>query len=191
VENRHYLKQPMITVEELQALYKTFNTQYFDDALPPCRIQWSRQLTRAAGNINVRARLIKLSVPIFEEAFEKDTLFAPEYLVCGVSCNNSCSAVREILKHEMIHLWLFEQKLPSGHTALFRAKAKSMGQSGIRHNIALPPRKSGWEYSCSHCQITFVRRRRYGRAVACGKCCDKWGNGRFDARFKLKGRRLS
>ncbi len=181
----------MITVEALQQLYTSLNLEYFEGELPACRIQWSRQLTRAAGNIHVRARLIKLSVPILEEAFKGDGLFPSEYLVCGVTCDSSDSAVREILKHEMIHLWLFEQNLPSGHTALFRAKARALGQPGIRHDIALPPRKSGWEYSCSHCQVTFVRRRRYGRAVACGKCCDKWGNGGFDARFKLKGRRLT
>src|SRR5690606_30053530 len=120
-------------------------SQYFQGELPPCRIQWSRQLTRAAGNIDVRSRLIKLSVPILEEAFKQDSLFTPEYLVCGVKCANTDSAVREILKHEMIHLWLHEQKLPSGHTALFRAKARVLGQPGIRHEIALPPCKSGWE----------------------------------------------
>lgn len=180
-----------MTVEALQELYASLNTQYFEGALPQCRIQWSRQLTRAAGNIDVRARLIKLSAPILEEAFIRDGLFGPEYLVCGVRCGDSQSAIREILKHEMIHLWLHEQKLPSGHTLQFRDKARDMGQPETRHDIALPPRKSGWEYTCPHCRVTFIRRRRYGRAVACGKCCDQWSNGRFDARFKLKGRRLA
>lgn len=179
-----------MTVEALQELYSSLNAQYFEDVLPPCRIQWSRQLTRAAGNIDVRARLIKLSVPILEEAFVTEGLFGPEYLVCGVPCGDNQSAIREILKHEMIHLWLYEQKLPSGHTAQFRAKARAIGQPEIRHDIALPARKSGWEYTCPNCHTIFVRRRRYGRAVACGKCCDRWGKGRFDVRFKLKGRRI-
>lgn len=180
-----------MTVEELQQLYVSLNLQYFEGILPPCRIQWSRQLTRAAGNIDVKARVIKLSVPILEEAYARESLFSPEYQVCGVRCDNSGSAIREILKHEMIHLWLFEQQLPCGHTPQFRAKARAMGQPATRHDIALPPRKSGWEYTCTHCQTKFVRRRRYGRAVSCGKCCDRWSNGRFDARFKLKGRRIA
>ncbi len=179
-----------MTVAELQNLYQVLNTEYFDGELPPCKIIWSRQLTRAAGNIEVRTRIIKLSAPILVEAFSTGTLFAPEYSVCGVRCDNSLDAIREILKHEMIHLWLYERGLPHGHSVEFRAKARVIGQPKTRHDIALPARKSGWEYSCGYCHTTFIRRKRYGRAVACGKCCDKWGNGKFDGRFKLKGKRL-
>lgn len=180
-----------MTTKDLQGLYQTFNGEHFAGALPPCRIIWSRQLTAAAGNIDVRARVIKLSTPILVEAFSASNLFPSEYSVCGVRCSNPEDAICEILKHEMIHLWLYEQQLPHGHTAAFRAKARSMNQHSIRHDIALPKPKTGWEYRCHHCQSTFIRRRRYGRAVACGKCCEKWGNGKFDSRFKLRGRRLS
>ena len=178
-------------LDELQKLYCVLNAEYFEGVLPPCRLVWSRQLTRAAGNIAVRTRVIKLSVPILRGAFSTATLFAPEYSVCGVRCDNSQDAIREILKHEMIHLWLFEKGLPHGHSNEFRVKAREMGQPKTRHDIALPTPKTGWEYFCAHCLTTFTRRRRYGRAVACGKCCQKWGNGKFDGRFKLKGRRIS
>ena len=180
-----------MTTSELQTLYQSLNAEYFDGELPPCKIIWSRQLTRAAGNIEVRARVIKMSTPILVGAFQTASLFAPEYSVCGVRCDNSLDAIREILKHEMIHLWLYEKRLPHGHSAQFRAKAREIGQAKTRHDIALPSRTSGWEYSCGHCLTVFQRRRRYGRAVACGKCCEKWGNGKFDGRFKLKGRRIA
>lgn len=181
---------PVAKIDELQLLYQSLNAEFFAGALPPCRIVWSRQLTRAAGNIEVRSRVIKLSVPILVDAFARNGLFAPEYSVCGVSCDNSDDAIREILKHEMIHLWLFERGVPHGHTPEFRAKANEIGQPRTRHDIALPARKSGWEYSCVHCHAKFVRRRRYGRAVACGKCCDLWSKGKFDPRFRLKGKRI-
>ena len=175
----------------LQTLYGELNALYFDDVLPSCDIVWSRKLTRAAGNINVRERIIKLSQPILHDAFRNDSLFPIEYSVCGVLCASSEAATREILKHEMIHLWLYVQKLPSGHTAQFRQKAKQIGQPRTRHNIALPSPKTGWIYGCAHCGHEFSRRRRYSRAVACASCCKKWNKGQFDARFKLRGRRVA
>ena len=176
---------------QLQTLYSELNAQHFDDILPPCDIRWCRQLTRAAGNINVRQKIIKLSLPILAEAFANDTLFPVEYSVCGVMCSSTESATREILKHEMIHLWLFFQGLPSGHTAQFRTKAKQIGQPKTRHGIALPAPKNGWIYTCAHCSHEFPRRRRYGRAVACASCCKTFARGSFDARFRLRGRRVS
>jgi hypothetical protein len=181
----------MIPVAELQNLYHQFNAEHFDGVLPPCTLSWSRALTRTAGNIDVRRRAIKLSVPLLIEAFRRDSLFAPQYTVCGVQCDNCESAVREILKHEMIHLWLYEKGLPHGHTPEFRHKARELGQPKTRHQIALPAPSSGWEYLCAHCGDAFTRRRRYGRPVACARCCKRFNKGRYDARFKLKGRRIA
>lgn len=181
---------PLFSEAALQELYGELNALYFEGLLPPCRIVWSRRLTRAAGNIDVRRRVMKLSVPLLVEAFESDSLFARQFLICGVACESSPSALREILKHEMIHLWLHEQNLPSGHTKEFRAKARAIGQPKTRHAIDLPRPRRGWLYSCAHCGHEFTRRRRYGRAVACGPCCKKHNKGRFDERFKLRGQRL-
>ncbi len=180
-----------MTFPDLQTLYHELNALYFDGILPPCEILWSRKLTRAAGNINVRHRIIKLSQPILQEAFRPASLFPQEYSVCGVLCSSSDQATREILKHEMIHLWLHVQKLPSGHTAQFRQKAREIGQPRTRHEIALPTPKNGWIYGCGHCGHEFSRRRRYSRAVACARCCKSFNKGEFDTRFKLRGRRVT
>lgn len=176
--------------DALQSLYDELNSHYFEAILPPCEIRWSRKLTRAAGNINVRERVIKLSQPILLEAWQNRSLFAAEYLVCGVSCVDTNHATREILKHEMIHLWLFVRGLPSGHTREFRRKAREIGQPKTRHNIALPAPKNGWIYRCDACLHEFPRRRKYGRAVACAGCCKTFARGQFDARFRLRGRRI-
>jgi DNA-directed RNA polymerase subunit RPC12/RpoP len=144
-----------------------------------------------AGNIDVRRAIIKLSVPLLVDAFRRDSLFPCEYSVCGVQCDSAEIATREILKHEMIHLWLHVQGLPSGHTAEFRAKAKAIGQPRTRHGIALPAPRSGWIYSCAQCGSEFTRRRRYGRSVACSTCCKKFNGGKYDERYKLRGRKLN
>lgn len=174
----------------LQKLFDELNTLYFEGILPPCRMEWSRRLTRAAGTIEVRRRVIKLSVPLLVESFAGDSLFGPTHVICGVPCDDAAMALREILKHEMIHLWLHVKGLNCGHTAEFRAKARSIGQPKTRHSITLPPPKRGWLYTCSQCGHEFTRRRRYGRAVACGPCCKKHNGGSFDERFKLRGKRI-
>lgn len=174
----------------LLQLYDQFNYQYFDASLPRCAIIWSRQLTRTAGNIDVQALKIKLSYPLLVEAFTPKGLFPPEFDICGVRCDSSEKAVEEILKHEMIHLWLHVQNLPSGHTAQFRAKARQIGQPKTRHQIETPKPRSGWEYSCATCKSTFTRRKRFGHPVACATCCKKFNKGKFDARFKLRGKHI-
>lgn len=163
------------------------NARHFDSSLPPCRIQWNRRLTRSAGNIDVRRRLVKLSTPLLIEAFAD----GQAHTVVGVRCQSSAQATEEILKHEMIHLWLFERGLPCGHTPEFRAKARQIGQPRTRHDIARPLPSSGWIYSCARCGAQIVRRKRFGRARACAACCRAWSGGKFDARFTLRGRRIT
>ena len=166
-------------------LYGALNREFFGGELPPCQIRWSQRLTRSAGNIRVESRVIALSVPLLIDAYKDGASF----LVCGVPCDDREAALREILKHEMIHLWLHEKGLPCGHTREFRAKARQIGQPKTRHGIGLAPRKVGWIYACPHCGAQITRQRRINRAAACAECCKKFNGGKFDAKFALTGRR--
>lgn len=172
---------------DLTALYSELNAEFFEGVLPPCQMRWSRRLRRAAGQIRVETREIQLSLPLLVDMWQVDSCFE----VCGVLCDTPAWALREILKHEMIHLWLHVQKLPCGHTPAFRAKARQLGQPKIRHSIARPAPQNGWIYACAACGASFPRRRRYSRPVACASCCKTHSGGQFDARFRLKGRKIA
>lgn len=174
------------SADELLALYQQLNRDFFEDSLPPCSIQWSRRLTRAAGNIRVEARAITLSAPLLVDVWGDGAAFE----VCGVRCTSPHQAVTEILKHEMIHLYLHERKKPCGHTREFRIKAREVGQPRTRHGIARPLPKSGWIYTCSICGSQLHRRKRFGRRVACALCCKRLNGGKYDERFRLSGRRV-
>ena len=171
---------------DASALYRQLNCQCFDDILPPCEIRWSRRLTRAAGNIRVQSRVITLSIPLLVDAFAGEAT----HEVCGIQNCDGETALREILKHEMIHLWLHVQNLPCGHSPQFRAKARQIGQPKTRHGIALPAPRNGWVYSCENCDAQITRRRRMSRVGACASCCRLYNAGKFDARFVLRGRRV-
>ncbi len=177
----------MLSQPQLLELYTQINAEFFESELPPCQLKWSRQLTRAAGNVDVKNRLMKLSIPLLIDAYALEN---SGFSICGVMCATRERALEEILKHEMIHLWLHTRGLPSGHTAQFRQKARQIGQPKTRHGIARPAPKSGWIYSCARCEAQITRRRRFGRPVACAACCKTHSGGRFDARFKLKGRKV-
>ncbi len=168
-------------------VYESCNHQYFQGALPPCRIEWSRQLTRSAGNIDVKRRILKLSIPLLIEAFQDGA----GHEVAGVWCEDNEIALREILKHEMIHLWLHERGLPYGHTAEFRRKAREIGQAQTRHAIAVPLPTSGWIYQCKLCKAQIVRRKRFSAPRACAACCKRFNGGKFDKRFQLRGTRIA
>ena len=174
-------------MEDLQVLWARLDARYFGASLGACRIEWSRRLSRSAGNIDVRQRLVKLSVPLLLDAFAD----GQAHIVVGVRCASSQEAAEEILKHEMIHLWLFQNGLPCGHTPEFRRKAREIGQLKTRHDIARPLPKSGWVYSCARCQAQVVRRKKFGRARACARCCRQFSGGKFDERFVLRGKRIS
>jgi len=168
--------------DELLAIYQFLNTEFFGAQLPPCSIRWSRRLTRTAGNIRVQTRVITLSLPLLNDVWRE----GPCFEVCGVSCDCPESALVEILKHEMIHLWLHIEGLPCGHTREFRQKARQIGQSKTRHGIALPAPKQGWVYECGACHAQLFRRRRFGKRVSCGGCA----RGRYDEAFRLRGRKI-
>lgn len=177
-------------VPDLLELFGQLNGRFFEDKLPPCQVRWSRRLTRTAGMVYCEERLIDLSYPLLVEQFRSATLFPPEYLVCGVPCQSAGEATTEILKHEMLHFWLYCRGEPPGHPPLFKHLAHAMGQSSIRHCITLPKRPGDWVYQCPHCGYSLHRRRRMRRQVACGLCCRKYNQGEYDRRFQFQGRQL-
>ena len=167
-----YRKLPPVPVspDELLALYSQLNAEFFDGALPLCEIKWSRALTRAAGNIRVESKVITLSVPLLLDVWKEGTAFE----VCGIWCASPREALAQILKHEMIHLWLHQQQLPCGHTREFRLKAWQIGQPKTRHGIARPAPKVGWIYECASCNPRFIGAESSGakwraHGVASGK----------------------
>lgn len=149
-----------ITSQLAQQLYKNLNRQHFEDKLPECRIEISARLTRTAGKIWPRTRLMRLSRSYHE-------LYGPAELA-------------NTILHEMIHLWLHEQGLPSGHTALFRKKLEAVGLGDRLKALPVPPRPYRYLYRCPTCRAEVQTRRKINSS--CG-FCDRAYNPRH--RFKL------
>ncbi len=137
-----------ITSHLAQELYKDLNRQHFEGKLPECRIEISARLTRTAGKIWPRTRLMRLSRSYHE-------LYGQAELA-------------NTILHEMIHLWLHEQGLPSGHTSLFRHKLLQVGLDDRLRALPVPARPYRYLYRCPTCRSEVQTRRKINSS--CGHC---------------------
>ncbi len=145
-----------INIELVEKLYANLNQLHFKGSLPPCRLELSRRLVRTAGKIWPRTRLMRLSLSYHQR-----------YGVAELS---------NTILHEMIHLWLFEQGLPSGHTDCFRHKLAEVGLADRIRALPVPPRPYRYLYHCPQCGQEIRTRRKVNSS--CG-LCDKAYNPRF------------
>lgn len=137
-----------VTLSVATELYHRLNATHFEGKLPLCKLELSRRLTRTAGKIWPHRKLMRLSLPYHE-------YYGPEELA-------------NTILHEMIHLWLHEQGLPSGHTALFRQKLNAVGLGDRLKALPVPSRPYKYVYRCPGCALEVKTRRKI--AGSCGKC---------------------
>ncbi|MBY0585572.1 SprT-like domain-containing protein [bacterium] len=150
-----------------QTLFDRANHQFFGNHLPPCRRVWNRRFRGLAGRIQCRENVIELSSAHFEQ--------------CGAA------AMGIVLVHEMIHLALFTDRLPFGHTGEFKRRSLSVGLPRIYHELPLPGRlakSKRYRYRCV-CGQMVLSRIKFRQPRACAHCCKKFSRGRFDPRFTL------
>jgi predicted SprT family Zn-dependent metalloprotease len=147
---------------DLQLIFAILNARHFGGVLRAYRIAFNPRLTSVAGRIGHRPPVIELS----------PTLLAaqPQH-------------VEPTLLHEMVHAWLHQHGLPSGHGAEFKRKMLEVGLTSIYHFIPVKNRRSRRRYvlSCPRCNAQLLRRRRPGFRVSCARCSPR----RFDSRVEM------
>lgn len=147
------------------AEYDLLNATHFGGTCPPVKITVNPRLRATAGLVLTDQRIIELNGHRLREL----------------------PAVRiETVFHEMIHLWLYCQGLPAGHTEAFRAKMRERGHRSVRYGVegdpkgprhAYPGSDRRVLYRCPECGLEWERRRRYGRPAYC-RVCYEAGRGR-------------
>jgi len=152
----------------LLAAYDDFallNAAHFDGLCPPVKMVINPRLRSTGGRIHTTRRVLELNGYRLGEL--------PETRV-------------ETIFHELVHLWLHAQGLPSGHTALFKQKMAERGHTSIHYGVAGDPKGMRHAYPgsdrrilyrCTNCEQQYERRVRYRRAMLCGRCLRE-GRGR-------------
>jgi len=177
VEHPFELTPPPAAAEAayLLAAYDDFaalNDLHFDRLCPPVKMVINSRLRSTGGRIHTTRRILELN------GFRLDEL--PETRT-------------ETVFHELIHLWLHAQGLPSGHTALFKQKMAERGHTSIHYGVAGDPKGMRHAYPgsdrrivyrCPACEQRYERRVRYRRAMLCGRCLRE---GRGKQRIEIVG----
>jgi predicted SprT family Zn-dependent metalloprotease len=150
--------------------YRRINREKFDDVLPAdYRIEFNPLLRRLTGRITYGWRLIEISLFHFRQYGLDDAL--------------------QTLEHEMLHLYLHTLGRPSGHNALFKQAARTLGIR-VFHANPYPKNRAPrhrYVYECPACgRMVFRKRPQDRHAIACGVCCRVVAGGAWDERFALK-----
>jgi hypothetical protein len=151
---------------DLVRFFTEWNLRSFEGELPIPEIRWNPRLKTSAGRfIPDRTRsIIEVASYLCEE-------------------KNAEHLIRDTIGHEMIHFWLWQKRLPYGHTPLFHEKMEEIGVS--RYNTVPRHRPFKHCYECRSCgQKIFVRKRL--RMAACAACCNQHAEGKFHPSYKLK-----
>ncbi len=88
----------------------------------------------------------------------------------------------DTMLHEMIHLQLWHEGKPFGHTDEFHRIMKRVGAKRFNPVPKIRPYKH-W-YECPGCRVRVPARRRIDNS-ACMSCCKKHSHGQYDSRFRL------
>ena len=100
--------------------------------------------------------------------------------------------VDRTLRHELAHLIAYHRagrRRIEPHGSEWRRACADLGipDESARHRLPLPRREvePKYTYVCPNCSVTAKRVRKFRRFTACRECCSKYGNGRYDGRFRF------
>lgn len=102
------------------------------------------------------------------------------------------------LRHELAHLVAFHRargRKIAAHGSEWRQACADLGIPGESrcHTLPFEPRRiqKQFVYECPNCDTEILRVRRFRHAVACYDCCRRFGDGRYQERFRLSARKLT
>ncbi|RMH35269.1 MAG: M48 family peptidase [Nitrospirae bacterium] len=163
-----------LSLDRLQGYWRELACRYFDNRLPPIRIEWSSRLTSSAGlfvslvgararrgesvQVNSMDRLIRLSLPLLGHQPEREII--------------------RTLAHEMIHQWQYDiRRSRPSHGRDFRDKMEELNRDGldvtIRHTLNREVEAlARYVWRCLRCGMLYRRQRRTisPQRHRCGSC---------------------
>jgi len=155
---------PLPDAAALRAWAADLALRHFGEPFPGI-VRWAPRLRYRAGDYTPSTGVIRLSVPYF--------------------VRYGAAEARAILLHELCHWWLFRRGLRHHEDAAqFQALLAAHGAPARARPLARAPRGRLRLYACPCCGALYRYRRRV--AYACGHCCRRWAQGRFDERFRLR-----
>mgnify|MGYP001570885047 CR=1 FL=1 len=97
---------------------------------------------------------------------------------------NSDEQNKDVILHEIAHAVLPANE---GHGYFWREKARELGCRPVRcYSAEVIQPRGRFLYFCPNCNRKVSAVRKYKRNKSCGKCCNKYNQGKYDERFILQ-----
>lgn len=158
----------------MKSLLETFqelNQAHFGNQLPETELVWNSRLSSTAGRFCPGRRIQGFG--------RKARIEIADYLR---TITDGEMHIVDTMLHEMIHLHLWAEGRPYGHTEEFHRIMKRVGAKRYNPVPKIRPYKH-W-YECPGCRVRVPARRRIDNS-ACMSCCKKHSGGQYDRRFRL------
>ena len=113
-------------------------------------------------------------------SYNKETIFLSKP-VFSLSENSTFEKVRNTVLHEIAHA------LTPGnhHGKTWKRTLIQMGGDGNRLADIEYKVKGNYIYKCPNCDKVSYFYRQIKKLYACGSCCNKYNNGKYDVKFEL------
>jgi predicted SprT family Zn-dependent metalloprotease len=170
-----------LTTDELVAIWFDLNVRYFDGALPPIDLVWSRRLTSSVGMFVSRRgpRSSWRESSAHQPAQREIRLSLPLLTPLLAQSSHGWNELVSTLAHEMIHQWQYDiLKRHPAHGPDFLRKMTEVNRDGslavtIYHSLhkeVLALARFAWR--CRQCGRIYRRQRRTIQAGRhhCGRC---------------------
>ena len=151
-------------VADATAIFEMFNEAYFSCHIPMPHIRLSTRMTRCAGKVFLHSWEMLLSIPYHDRYGWDNELW-------------------DTVGHETVHLWLWKIGHNPNHTPEFKRIAAHVGVDVSAKPMPQAPAR--YLYGCPKCNKRTLKRRRYTRDTACGRCCRQYNGGKYSSRFRL------
>jgi len=96
--------------------------------------------------------------------------------------------IEDTIRHEIAHAisHYMDKVNGTGHGEMWKRVAVQVGAKPNRCKRGIVSAKSKWTLVCpnSECDVKGDYHRKPKTNKACGKCCDKYSNGKFDSKFR-------
>ncbi len=163
--------------ESLLTIWTELNRRYFQDALPPIPIEWSRRLTSSAGMFVCRIGP-RHAFPQATDEDRRRRCIRLSAVLLQINDPHQHHETVMTLAHEMIHQWQYDiLKRRPNHGLDFRRMMARMNQDGLGITIYHSMGKevaalTKYAWRCQQCGSIYRRQRRtiQPRRHFCGAC---------------------
>jgi predicted SprT family Zn-dependent metalloprotease len=151
-------------IEDAMTMFESINEEHFYNLIPMPTFRLSNRMTSCAGQVSFKPLEMALSIPYHDHYGWDEELW-------------------NTVGHEMVHLYLWTMKRPSGHTHEFKSICARIGST--RWAKPLPRISMFYVYACPECGSRYNKLRRYRRPMVCGRCYRLHNDGRYLKKFDL------